>query len=58
VRVTWRRGGVTLAMDGTALGAAAVGQRVRVRTETGRRLEGVAVGPALVQIEADRGETP
>jgi flagellar basal body P-ring formation protein FlgA len=51
VRVVWRRGGVEVSLPARAVGAAALGERVGVRTEHGRRLEGVAAGPGLVRLE-------
>lgn len=51
VRVVVRRGGVELTVPARALGSAAAGERVAVRTEAGRRLEGTAAGPGMVRLD-------
>ena len=43
-------GGVTVARDGTAMAAAALGERVRVRLDAQRYATGVVAGPATVQL--------
>lgn len=48
--VVWSGGGVELKVRGTALGSASRGERVSVRIDNRRRLEGVAEGPARVRI--------
>lgn len=50
VRVVWRRGEVTVTARGSALGSASRGERVSVRVDGRRRLEGVAEGPGIVRI--------
>ena len=50
VALVWERAGVGLRVAGKAAGSAAVGQRVYVRTENGRRLEGVVVAPGVVNV--------
>ena len=54
VVVLWRSGTLELRVRGEALNGAARGERVRVRVDARRRLEGVAVGPALVSLEPGR----
>ena len=51
VRVVVRRGAVELTLPARALGSAAKGERVAVRTEAGRRLEGTAAGPGTVRLD-------
>ncbi len=58
VRAVWTRGAITLSLEGVALGTAAVGEKVSFRTESGRRLLGVAAGPALIHIAEKPGRDP
>jgi flagella basal body P-ring formation protein FlgA len=51
VSIEWRRGTVAISMRGTAAGSASLGERVWVRTGSGRRLQGVVTAPALVRID-------
>jgi flagella basal body P-ring formation protein FlgA len=51
VQAVWQRAGVALSLPARALGSAVVGARVQVRTESGRRLEGVATELGLVEID-------
>jgi flagellar basal body P-ring formation protein FlgA len=51
VRVTYTAGGVELSMRGTALGSAAAGERVLVRIDARRRMEGIAVAAGVVSLE-------
>jgi flagellar basal body P-ring formation protein FlgA len=58
VEVIWRQGGMELRARGTALGSAVAGQRVAVRLDTRRRLEGTAAAPGQVLVsrsELNRG---
>jgi flagellar basal body P-ring formation protein FlgA len=50
VEAIWRQGGMELRVRGTALGNAAAGQRVAVRLDTRRRLEGTAAAPGQVVV--------
>ena len=50
VQALWRFGAVELRIRGTALSTAAEGERVAVRLETRRRVEGVAVGAGVVRV--------
>jgi flagella basal body P-ring formation protein FlgA len=50
VRVVYSGAGFTVSAEGRALSAAALGQPVRVRTESGRVLSGTARGPRLVEL--------
>jgi flagella basal body P-ring formation protein FlgA len=50
VQALWSNGRVELNIQATALGSAALGERVFVRTEDGTRLDGVVRGPGLVEI--------
>jgi flagella basal body P-ring formation protein FlgA len=50
VHVLWRQGGIELKLRGTAAGSASLGERVAVRIDSRRRMEGIASGPALVRI--------
>jgi flagella basal body P-ring formation protein FlgA len=51
VQVIVRRGAVELTLRARATGPAAAGGRVAVRTEAGRRLEGIAIAPGTVRID-------
>ena len=56
VEALWRGRTIHLRVKGTAAGSAALGERVLVRVDARRRLEGVVIGPALVELESmDRG---
>lgn len=44
---------VVLRVTGTAAGSGAMGERVLVRVDARRRLEGVVIGPALVQLDSN-----
>lgn len=50
VHVEWVRGPVALTLPARALGTVAEGEPVYVRTETGERLRGLAVGPGRVRV--------
>jgi len=50
VEAVWAEDGIEVRIRGTALGTAAAGQRVAVRTENRKRIEGVAVAPGEVRI--------
>jgi flagella basal body P-ring formation protein FlgA len=50
VQLVVRRGSVTIALSGRAAGSAAIGERVAVRADTGRRMEGIVVEPGVVRI--------
>lgn len=53
VRLEWRRGGVIVALDGVALGSAAMGQTVRVRiAERGGQRSGRVTGPNAVRLDS------
>lgn len=56
VQVRWARGGVEISLRGRAVGSAAMGERVRVRTENGRRLDGIATGPGTVTVSSSTME--
>lgn len=58
VRIVLIRGGITVALSGRAAGQAGMGERVAVRADTGRRLEGVATAPGVVTIDAPGREQP
>lgn len=58
VRAEWRNGTVTLTLPVRALGSAALGEPVAVRTENGRRLDAIATGPGLVEIGSLTGRMP
>lgn len=51
VQAAWRRGGISLSLAARAQGSGALGERVTLRTEGGKRLEGVVTGPAQVKID-------
>jgi flagellar basal body P-ring formation protein FlgA len=53
VEAVWQGRSVVLRVSGTAAGSAAMGERVLVRIDARRRLEGVVIGPALVQLESN-----
>jgi flagella basal body P-ring formation protein FlgA len=50
VEVLWRRGAVSVSLAGVALGSGPVGTEVRVRTESGRELRGVAQSDGVVLV--------
>lgn len=52
VQAVWRQGDLELRMSGRAMGSAKQGERIRVRIDARRRVEGTAVGPALVRIDS------
>lgn len=52
VHAVYQGRSVVLRIAGTAAGSAAMGERVLVRVDARRRLEGVVIGPALVQIDS------
>jgi len=51
VDVEYSDGGVTLTIRGTAARNASLGERVPVRTELGKRVEGTVVAPGRVRID-------
>lgn len=53
VEVLYQGRSVVLRVKGTATSSAAMGERVLVRVDARRRLEGVVIGPALVQLESN-----
>lgn len=50
VEIVWKRGAVAVSLTGVALGSGPVGAEVRVRTESGRQLRGVAQEPGVVVV--------
>ncbi len=54
ITLVWRGRGLEVTTRGVAVGTAAAGDRVAVRTESGRRLWGVAVSSDRVEIEGSR----
>jgi flagella basal body P-ring formation protein FlgA len=50
VEIVWERGALCVTVLGRAAGTAEVGESVYVRTDTGRRLRGIALGPGRVRI--------
>ncbi len=53
VRVEWRRGAVTVALDGVAMGSGALGESVSVRlAERGGQRRGKVMGPGSVRLES------
>lgn len=52
VEVRWSGEGVTLSLRGVAASGAGEGEKVWVRVDQGWRLEGVVVGPAMVEIQS------
>jgi len=53
VDAVWSEGGITLLVRGTAIGAAGAGERVLVRIDGRRRLQGTAIAPGRVRINND-----
>lgn len=53
VQLLYRVGSVTARLRGTAMGTAAKDERVLVRIDTRRRVEGVVVAPGLVTFQGD-----
>jgi len=58
VEAVWSRGGITLTLPVRAAGSAVVGERVAVRTESGRRIQAIAVEPGRVRIDAPSEGNP
>lgn len=52
VEVVFEKGPVTIALRGTALADAQPGERVHVRLEDGRRVQGRTIGPGRVALDA------
>ncbi|NNM34629.1 MAG: flagellar basal body P-ring formation protein FlgA [Gemmatimonadetes bacterium] len=50
IEVLWRRGAVSVSLAGVALGSGPVGSEVRVRTESGRELRGIAQDEGVVMV--------
>ena len=50
VEIVWRRGAVAVSLAGIALASGPTGSEVRVRTESGRHLRGVAQAPGVVVV--------
>jgi flagella basal body P-ring formation protein FlgA len=57
IRVVWSAGGITISLPGTAAGQAAIGERVNVRAETGKRLSGIVTEIGVVRIDGPGLET-
>lgn len=56
VDVVWKQGGIELRARGQASRSGAMGERVSVRIQPNRRLEGVVVGPGMISLNpSDRG---
>ena len=53
VQVLYQGRSVVMRVNGTAAGSGAMGERVLVRVDARRRLEGVVIGPGLVQLETN-----
>jgi len=51
VLVEWVDGNVSLTVHGTAARNGSIGERVPVRTELGKRIEGTVVAPGRVRID-------
>jgi flagella basal body P-ring formation protein FlgA len=51
VDVEWKDQNIALTLRGTVTRSAAVGDRVTVRTESGRRFEGTVIAPGRVRID-------
>ena len=52
VQVVWSSGGLELRIAGRALNSAAVGERVKVRSDGSRRFEGVATATGVVHLDS------
>jgi flagella basal body P-ring formation protein FlgA len=50
VRIVYVRDGISIALAGRAAGQAGIGERIAVRTQTGKRLEGIAEAAGVVRI--------
>jgi flagella basal body P-ring formation protein FlgA len=48
VQLIWTSGALTISLKGKAVGSAAMGERVFVRTEEGQRMSGIVTGPGTV----------
>jgi flagella basal body P-ring formation protein FlgA len=55
VRIVYVHGPVELSLAGRAAGSGALGERVAVRAETGKRLEGVIIAPGTVKVDNGAG---
>ena len=56
VRLIMQRANVTLVLRGKAIGSAALGERIMVRADTGKRLEGVVIEPGIVRLDRSGGD--
>lgn len=52
VEIVWKRGAVAVSLSGVALGSGPAGTEVRVRTESGRQLQGIAQEAGVVVVGA------
>jgi flagella basal body P-ring formation protein FlgA len=55
VRIVYVHGSVELSLAGRAAGSGSLGERVAVRAETGKRLEGVIIAPGTVKVDNGAG---
>jgi flagella basal body P-ring formation protein FlgA len=56
VRLVLQRANVTLVLTGKAIGSAALGERIMVRADTGKRVEGVVIEPGIVRLDRSGGD--
>jgi len=52
VQLVWRSGALEMRLRGSAMGSAAVGERVRVRVDTRRRFEGIVLEEGVVLLDS------
>jgi flagella basal body P-ring formation protein FlgA len=52
VRIVYAHGPIELVLAGRAAGSGALGEKIAVRADTGRRLEGVIVAPGTVKVDS------
>jgi flagella basal body P-ring formation protein FlgA len=56
VQLVFETDGISITLQGRAAGQASVGQRVAVRADTGKRLEGIVTEPGVVRVGGPRRE--
>jgi flagella basal body P-ring formation protein FlgA len=52
VRIIWSSGALKISLEGNAVGSAALGEQVFVRTDGGHRMQGVVTGPGTVLLSS------
>ena len=58
VEIVWRRGSISLVLPGTAAGNGSVGEQVRVRTDSGKRMRGIIIAAGVVDVTRGASISP